>query len=332
MGLAQPGHRRREGGPASAEAAAAAPSATGWQLIYRSHFPTPTVLDGLAVTGPRAAWAVGYTYAGGFVLHWNGTNWRAMAGFPGHLLPTAVAASSGDNVWVIAGVSGGGPGQYEAAGWNGHAWRVVPMPDADGGAGTAATTSVTNLWVSNGQRLAHWDGSRWTSAATASPVVLAAVPGGEVWSASKGKVGGHGSRLVVRQWTGHGWQWVHVPHPVVRHVSPYISIESRTNIAIETTPPSGSSGQLVIWNGRDWHTLTVPWWAAGPLTATGRDSAWAGPAALWNGHTWVHGNPDTAGLGMAGVPGTSATLLYSYGRPSAKSQQIAGSIWLNGRL
>ncbi len=81
---------------------------------------------------------------------------------------------------------------------------------------------------------------------------------------------------------------------------------------------------------RAWHTLTVPWWAAGPLAATGRDLAWAGPAALWNGHAWVHGNPDAADLGMAGVPWTSATLLYSYGRPSAKSQQIAGSIWLNG--
>jgi hypothetical protein len=312
---------------AATGALAATSPSTAWRIVYRSSAKGTQILSSVAATGPRHAWAVGQSRTGSIVLQWNGRSWRSMRSFPQGYLPTSVAATGPGNVWVFADALHGSPGQYDALRWNGHAWRAIQLPAAAAGVGTAAVASATDVWYSNGQYLAHWNGSAWTCGRTATWVTLAATAGGSVWRVEAGRVDGSSSRLVAQRWNGQDWQWVHLPHPAVADQSGIaVSIESDRNIVIQSKRPTPlgnrtEPGQVLQWNGRRWRTITEPSWATEwGLAATGSDSLWAGPNALWTGRSWIEGHQDGGDYELAGIPGTSATWL------------ISGWIMLNGRI
>jgi len=122
-----------------------------------------TVLNDVAATSARDAWAVGTP-----TLHWNGTAWtRPQVPYRvARFLSDAygVAATSRSNVWIIT--AGG------IVRWNGRRWNVVTPNigwryDLTG----ISATSSKNVWVvgnviQKGVQgvMLHWDGRRWRCA------------------------------------------------------------------------------------------------------------------------------------------------------------------------
>ena len=325
-----------------AAGAATAPS-TSWRPVYHTHFATATVMHGVTALGPKHAWTIGFDHAHGFVLAWNGKTWRAMKALPSGYLPLAVTATSPADLWVFSQTNLYGLTETEASRWNGYRWLQVPMPDDDIGDGVAAASSATDVWYSSGQRLLHWNGYRWSITVTPTPVAVANGPGGQVWEALAGRVGGQRSCLIARRWTGKRWVSVHVPHLAVATQnlnSPWfisLSIASARNIAIKVPTPTIRSGQRLIrgvfWSDGRWKIVAVPRFAGDPVfAATGRRQVWAGHTALFTGRHWLRAwQATTATNAMTGVPGTSATWAVGDGANSA-AHTPQGWIWLNGKL
>ncbi|MGI5166076.1 WD40/YVTN/BNR-like repeat-containing protein [Spirillospora sp. CA-253888] len=202
------------------------------------------VLTAVAATGEGTAWAVGHGFPWGPVdgpvaLRWTGSDWlpAPMPEVPlGKLL--AVAGTAPDDVWAVGaagreglvmhydgrawsrvpspatrfpltGVAAPGPAEAWAVGrdrvlrWNGRKWSRVKAPVT--AANTIAAPSPDDVWVAGGRgELAHFDGRRWTAAASPEPFATGAVwlasaatgPDGAVWLA--------GSRQVTRAGTMNG--------------------------------------------------------------------------------------------------------------------------------
>jgi len=324
-----------------AAGAATAPS-TSWRPVYHTHFATNTIMDGVTALGPKHAWTIGFDHTRGFVLSWNGKTWRAMKALPSGYLPIAVAATSPADLWVFSQTNLNGHTVVEASRWDGQRWLQVPMPDDDIGDGVAAVSSATDAWYSDGQLLLHWNGYRWSIKKTPTPVAVADGPGGQIWEALAGRVGGHRSRLIARRWNGKRWVFVHVPHLAVatRNLdSPWfisLSIASARNIAISVPTPRIRSGRRLIrgvfWSDGRWKIVAVPRFAGDPMfAATGRRQVWAGQKALFTGRHWVRAWQLSATFAMTGVPGTSATWAVGDGSNGA-GHALQGWIWLNGRL
>src|SRR5205085_975184 len=149
-----------------------------------------------------------------------GTEPTPNAGFPRNTL-TAVDAVSPSDVWAV--------GNYEAAGfnhprplierWDGSSWTRVSTPTGDGYShlyGVAAVSS-NDVWAvgdNGGDAIsAHWNGSQWSSVATAGPASttlrsVSATPGGEVWA-----VGDSAADSVTLRWNGSAWVDVPAPNP-----------------------------------------------------------------------------------------------------------------------
>jgi hypothetical protein len=180
-------------------------------------------LQGVAVTGPHAAWAIGY-YAPGqldiyhpLLFRWNGAEWKAVS-FP---FQGAVA--------VLNGIAAGPSGTAWAVGvnlstdtpicmrFNGKTWRKVPVPLPARGTGAL-------------------DG-------------VAFVPGGTAWAVGYAYApNGHSFAWVSLRWTGTKWTPVEVPN----------GNDELTAMA-GTSPDNAwgigysSTGLLILhWNGRSW--------------------------------------------------------------------------------
>jgi hypothetical protein len=140
---------------------------TGWAAPVRLN----TMVMAAVALSPANVWAFG---PDGFLGHYNGKTWSRRS------LPvggTAAAATSASDVWVGGLASGGNPGIEH---WNGHAWRVTPLPNLGiptGGTldqpyfqGIAAITprdawaDISVLGEVGTTYLLHWNGKLWTRA------------------------------------------------------------------------------------------------------------------------------------------------------------------------
>src|ERR1700728_4711511 len=70
---------------------------TQWRTVFRAR---TTWLASAAASGPRSAWAAGFTSDPSYVMHWNGRAWRPMPLLPAHFQVTDVAGTSTSDVWV----------------------------------------------------------------------------------------------------------------------------------------------------------------------------------------------------------------------------------------
>ena len=147
-----------------------------------------TTLDSVSCTGPARCVAVGYSapIGGGaraFSEIWNGSTWTP------HLAPSPAPSNATTELLGVScrpGRSCEAVGEYEsnpgsaplAESWDGHRWAIQTVPSPSGAIFTtlgavscrfaAACTAVGNAGGSGAsQPLAeHWNGTRWTIAAT----------------------------------------------------------------------------------------------------------------------------------------------------------------------
>jgi hypothetical protein len=139
-----------------------------------------TILNAVAATSPRNAWAVGSTHAGdtnrAFIVHWDGTAWQrvhAPTPIPGVSL-LGVAATSPPNAWAVGQTAFRGACGPTCATviehWDGSAWTLVPSPNPPSVLvnvllGVAAT-SPRNAWAVGtndyeSTLIARWNGQAW---------------------------------------------------------------------------------------------------------------------------------------------------------------------------
>lgn len=187
------------------------PVAERWNGATMTRSALPSGLTGFVsdASAPSATdiWAA--SEYGGYVLHWNGTQWRlAMRGDGGVI--TGLTAISADDVWVFGAVAGGkGTGTWH---FNGRSWLR--------GAGAAETiyrasaVSRHDIWaIASAPRadsVLRYNGSRWRPVRTGA--VLAGVAMSDILATSKrdvwvlgDKVSGGTVRLVLAHWNGARW-------------------------------------------------------------------------------------------------------------------------------
>jgi len=175
---------------------------TAWDRVASPNprFSLGAELDGVAVTSPANAWAVGHYYNGGegsregyrtLVLHWDGTAWKIVTS------PNArsdendlnsVTATSPTSAWAVGEyyIRGGTAARTLILRWDGTAWKRVTSPNpgtADNFLRGVAATSPANAWAvgeynnvrtpallsAHRTLVVHWNGTAWKRVASPNP-------------------------------------------------------------------------------------------------------------------------------------------------------------------
>jgi hypothetical protein len=154
-----------------------------WKIVPTPNpHPGDNYLNGVAVIGPRDAWAAGdsgtHGKPGAFLLHWDGSTWAsvpipALEGQDSGLY--AIVATSANNVWAAGQVGNiqGSAGvilHYDGAQWN-RSYHKGGRPYSSIFYGMAAR-SANDVWAMGAQQVPRsvqdlqlrWDGSSWEQA------------------------------------------------------------------------------------------------------------------------------------------------------------------------
>jgi len=191
-----------------------APVAVQWTGSRWRSWPLPPHLTGFIsdASAPSAndVWAV--SYAGGYVLHWNGRAWAVARRWHQRGALTGVTALSRDDVWVFGTTAAGlrGIGTWH---FNGTSWSRVGGLAAE--IYRASAISWRNIWAvaatRKGGLIEHYNGRTWRQVRTGLGLARArlddvlAVARDDIWVVGN-MAGRHGEgRLVLAHFDGRHW-------------------------------------------------------------------------------------------------------------------------------
>jgi hypothetical protein len=202
---------------------------------------------------------------------------------------TGLDALSEDLAWAVGwhipggDGKGGGPSYPLVLRWDGHAWRIVPVPDLPNAALMAVVAVArTDAWAvgSIDQRsevplALHWDGSSWTRIRLpyaghrfAHLDGVAASGAADVWAVGDWATGHSGGTLAMH-FDGSRWRIVRTPSPAPRPLlgRPYPGLESvamvdgtlwsvgsRANVA----PDAGANTLALRYRATGWTVVPTP--------------------------------------------------------------------------
>jgi hypothetical protein len=267
---------------------------SAWSLVPSpSKTSVDSVLDGVAVTGAKEAWAVGTAgcpadQSRTLTEHWNGSGWSIVASPNGGVTADhfstlqAVSAVSSSDVWAVGGQAGI-RSQMPATvplieHWNGSRWSIVPVPTAALGVLESVTaTSASDVWAigaaqQSGAMVAlHFNGSSWklvpipvptnTSGALFSVKALSTT---DAWAVGESfpNAGGNGT-ILTDHWNGTSWRVVNAP-PVggPGALSALYSVDAtpRTGVWAVGFWLTNVAGNAVVlhWTGTAWQEEATP--------------------------------------------------------------------------
>jgi hypothetical protein len=282
---------------------------TADQFTYTTT-PGSGLLDGVAATSARNAWAVGQALTGKtMILRWNGTHWKQVPSPtpPGGGALYAVAAISGRSAWAVGG-SGNPPFKTEILHWNGTAWKQVPSPTPSGGGGLFGVTAVSarsawavgcagdcyNSSASVKTLIMHWNGTAWKQVPSPSPgpgsalYAVAAASARNAWAVgctSNCLTSAAAPKTLILHWNGASWKQASSPvAATVGALTGVAAISARAAWAVGCTgscfgPGARPSSLILHWNGTAWKRVPSPSPAGGSLlaavAATSARNAWA---------------------------------------------------------
>ena len=196
-----------------------------WNGSRWQSWPLPPHLTGFIsdASAPSAndIWAV--SYAGGYVLHWNGHHWAVVRHWRERGALTGVTALSASDVWVFGTTAAGlhGMGTWH---FNGRTWTRV-----NGLAGEiyrASAVSRHDIWAVAATRkggfLEHYNGRTWRQVRVGQGQArlddVLAVARDDVWAVGN-MAGRHGEgQLVVAHFDGR--HWIRIADPLARRHRP----------------------------------------------------------------------------------------------------------------
>ncbi|AHI00194.1 hypothetical protein [Kutzneria albida] len=305
--------------PAVAQAAPAP-----WQIVPTPDATAPSSVAGLAVLGPKDAWAVGEQSTGELAMHWDGTTWKAA---PTHAVTaggfSAVAARTGDDVWAV-----GQQGYYN---------NLVAR--AESRVNLAPGPGVTTL-------IEHWDGRVWTVVPGPNPgtrgnVLYGVATAGreDVWAVGSSQDVDSDPVPLVQHWDGHAWTRVSTPASTPGELQSVTVIAPDDVWAVGSDGPrSGTLSPLALhWNGRAWSKLAVPSRVSGNTDAKAVVGGPSGPLLVGTARTgntrygiepafarWQHG----AWAQAPAPPVDQQQGLYVI----AMAADRTGAVWAGGHL
>jgi hypothetical protein len=225
------------------------PVAEHWTGAAMTPSALPPELTGFIsdASAPSATdiWAA--SQYGGYVLHWNGTNWYLAKRWGGGVI-TGLTAVSADDIWIFGAAAGGnGTGTWH---FNGRSWRR-----AAGAAGTiyrASAISRGDIWAitagTKADAVLRYDGKRWQPVRTGR--VLAGVVASDILATSKrdvwvlgDEISGRTTRLVLAHWNGARWTRINVG---VTAFAGRLSAGAHSAVLVTATPDGTSAAGLIL--------------------------------------------------------------------------------------
>jgi hypothetical protein len=315
------------------------------------------MLNSVAATSARNAWAVGSTASGTVIDHWTGTSWaRVPAHAPSGADLMGVAATSARNAWVV-GYSGTARVMPLILHWAGGHWtRVTGHLPANSVLTSVTAISARDAWAvgitgtSKPQTLIlHWNGRSWKRQATPDPKAARA-SGDELWSVTAvssrdawaagylpSKVDTPEGGLLLH-WNGTAWK--HVPARAFASRGAAVgSVAATSASSVLAAGAGGGAGIVDRWNGRSWaktpllvHPAAVAVddvaalssrdaWAVGLYCASGHcsaDEALRSMLLRWNGREWAQvAAPLSAADDLSGMAVVSASDAWAVGGTQA---------------
>jgi hypothetical protein len=295
-----------------------------WNGVRWQETPLPvpqnTVMEGVAASSTRDAWAVGHTPDGTpHTVRWTGgQGWQAVA-MPAAdpSFPRAVDARSAEDAWIV-GSTGGPHTRATAWHWDGRGWRSmpVPVPPDDPSPRSSELVSVSartadDVWAVGGSGISPpRSRSRADQGSGRSPRALVAHWDGRTWTPvpASGQAGGN---------------------PVESVLSDVTALAEDDVWAVGTAWPGSDVPLVQHWNGRDWETVPIPLVRGrlysvagdgrGGVWVAGGSSTGAALLAHWNGERWdvsgapTPGDPDP-GEGSASMQGSGAVWGLAHAR------------------
>jgi hypothetical protein len=276
-------------------------AATAWRVYFHSRVGTAN-LTYVTATGRRDAWAVGGDRAGLYVLRWNGSAWHPVPVSGGKdCIPTAVQATSADNVWVPCSDISGSPGTLV---YDGHSWHKAPSaaaaesvvlsssdvwgytPSCPGP--PSAPDCTTDVW--------RWNDGTVTNYSVPGYVMAMTSGGSRVWLLSESSANSPTStgKAQVYESTGAG---LHQIASLGRRLGifPQLAASPKGQVWIlDGSTGSHARQALSYWNGRKWSTQLIPSrfdFGSWGFVFDDQDGVWLGPYTHWTGRKWLATSP-----------------------------------------
>jgi len=247
-----------------------------------------------------------------------------------------MSAPAANDVWVF-GLTPSSVATSAAYRYDGSRWHKIPVPAQTYLQGAVAL-GPRNVWAygSSGTIFApgsdvsatvfHWNGARWQGYNVANGNLIgesiSASAGNNVWIAGFVWTGSD-ERAVAYRWNGTGWHNAGMPR--VLNDNPGVAAFSASDVWIGWD--TATQSLVTHWDGRRWHTLTVP----GDVPANtsnvvpdGKGGYWFGDGAILTGSTWASepAIEATGGFGsVVRVPGTESFLQPDSVQPAGSAIQ-----------
>jgi hypothetical protein len=330
---------------------AQASQVTGWRPWFTS---AAAQLTDITATGPRNAWAVGYTGSSLYVVHWNGSRWRPES-VPGSrgFVPSGIQATSAVNVWILGDPAAGLGAEGEALVWDGSSWHSIRLPTA-----TAVVVGGSDVWglgpgngCTGGSRpicssqVWHWSSGTITTYQLAGAAAGITGGGGHAWILDQRAIRGGGtftsSLPAIYEGDGTGLHQIAAPAGRIG-VFPQITASPGGRLWILAPALSRHKPDAVdSWNGHRWIRHVVPgaakdlYYGSSGFTYDDHDGVWLGPYTHWTGRRWIRtdpGGPTTAyELNyVTAVPGSASAWAVAFSGAHVGHRTYAGLITLYG--
>jgi hypothetical protein len=247
----------------------------------------------VAGSSPHDVWAIGAKNRGHYLLsfadHWDGSTWTRVPipnvrRLPFISLLQGLSVVSPTDAWASGYAGSSRPWVLH---WDGVTWTRVPCPNFAGPWGTTvwgiAACSAADAWIVGtvGTRsgagrtfAAHWDGTRWTRAATPNVPHLLNVPWSvgasspdNIWAAGYAinQHTGAGGPMAMH-WDGTAWRLATLPRAGKN--AQFYNIDTSSSTDAWAVGDDENGALAMHWDGRDW-TIKSPHEPAGSLGGIG---------------------------------------------------------------
>ena len=178
---------------------------------------TTSTFNAIGAVSAEDIWAVGRAELRPLTAHWNGSVWSQVGAAPINAYSSqlsALAVVATNDVWAVGSTLSAphnGVSHAIAEHWDGHSWRVAPVPSGSAFDAITATADGT-VWglittVSSARQLVRWNGEVWREQSVSANLGLGRI----VYKLSSPTMGGRsgwlavGSRL-ARTGLFHSWR------------------------------------------------------------------------------------------------------------------------------